>query len=502
MKKIIALLLTLLISLCLISCSNQNSASDEETTTTTKITTTRLETEKATIKDSEAIELIKSYSPKELGLTEKDMQECSFMIAKYGETIDNVDYVKVVATVKTEHVDNGETTYTLENRGEYYISFDGKTILSKNLTDGTYSNLEVKQKIVQKIIFEVSFMAKKKSLILIMLVLIALCVGTIFGLKYYKMITNDKNGVAQENIDYTLVIESKDFEPEVAQKLFDSRVIASTTAWTSFLHKNYPNLEYINGEYYVNAGMTYDELANKLMNPDISHKTVKVCIPEGTNCMEIAKILEKNEICKANKFLEVCKSKEGFEYDFLETVPDSPLIAYQLEGFLFPATYDLGMNSDPHDVADTMLDAFDLRITDEMTAFCEQNYMTMFELITLASVVQEEALGQSSAKNIASVFMNRLDKGAKLQSDVTYFYARDLRDNEGFSQDVYDAYYTYRCDGLPAGPITNSGADIVSSTVNYPKTDYLYFFSDLKDEFHFASTYDEFVSLQKKYPWK
>ena len=137
-----------------------------------------------------------------------------------------------------------------------------------------------------------------------------------------------------------------------------------------------------------------------------------------------------------------------------------------------------------------------------MEKFCTENDMTMYDLITLASVVQEEALGQSSAKNIASVFMNRLKKGSKLQSDVTYFYARDLRDDYGFSQKVYYAYYTYRCPGLPAGPISNSGSDIIDAVVNYPKTDYLYFFSDLQQEFHFAKDYDEFVALQKKYPWK
>lgn len=218
--------------------------------------------------------------------------------------------------------------------------------------------------------------------------------------------------------------------------------------------------------------------------------------------MQIADILEKNNICKANDFLEVCKSTDGFDFDFLKSVPDTDIIGYKLEGFLFPATYDFAMNSDARDIAEQMLEAFDYRITDDMTAFCENNDMSMFELITLASVVQEEALGQNSAKNIASVFMNRLKKGAKLQSDVTYFYARDLRDSYGFSQEVYDAYYTYRCQGLPAGPITNSGMEIIDAVVNYPQTDYLYFFSDLQQEFHFAKDYDEFVRLQKQYPWK
>lgn len=347
-------------------------------------------------------------------------------------------------------------------------------------------------------------MAKRKksalpAILAIALVLIILATAVFY---FYTKITDDINGKNQSNDTYTLVIQKSDFEYEVGQKLANNKMVCSDIVWTNWMSNHYPDFEYINGEYNMTASMSYEEIAEKLQNPDISHKAVKVCIPEGTNAMQIADILEKNGICKASDFLEVCKSTEGFDYDFLKTVPDSDLIAYKLEGFLFPATYDFAMNSEPRDIAEQMLDAFDYRITDDMEKFCTENDMTMYDLITLASVVQEEALGQNSAKNIASVFMNRLKKGSKLQSDVTYFYARDLRDDYGFSQKVYDAYYTYRCSGLPAGPISNSGSDIVDAVVNYPQTDYLYFFSDLQKEFHFAKDYNEFVELQKKYPWK
>lgn len=344
---------------------------------------------------------------------------------------------------------------------------------------------------------------KKRSklpvILLVILIVIALAVA---GVYVYGIVNNDITGKNQEDKPYTLIIEKSDFEYEIGQKLAANGIIVSDTVWTNWMSSHYPDFEYINGEYNMNSNMSYEDIAQKLQNPDISHKSVKVCIPEGTNVMQIADILEKNNICKANDFLDVCKSTDGFDFDFLKTVPDTDIIGYKLEGFLFPATYDFAMNSDARDIAEQMLEAFDYRITDDMSAFCENNNMTMFELITLASVVQEEALGQKSAKNIASVFMNRLKKGAKLQSDVTYFYARDLRDSYGFSQEVYDAYYTYRCQGLPAGPITNSGSDIIDAVVNYPKTDYLYFFSDLQQEFHFAKDYDEFVRLQKQYPWK
>lgn len=343
---------------------------------------------------------------------------------------------------------------------------------------------------------------KKSKLPLILFIILLVIVAGVVALYFYTQINNDILGKNQSEDTYTLVIEKKDFEYEVGQKLANNKIVCSDVVWTNWMSKHYPDFEYVNGEYNMTASMSYEEIAAKLQNPDVSHKSVKVCIPEGTNAMQIADILEENGICKAADFLEVCKSTDGFDYDFLETVPDSDLIAYKLEGFLFPATYDFAMNSEAKDIASQMLEAFDYRITDDMEQFCKDNDMTMYELITLASVVQEEALGQSSAKNIASVFMNRLKKGSKLQSDVTYYYARDLRDEYGFSQEVYDAYYTYRCSGLPAGPISNSGSDIVDAVVNYPKTDYLYFFSDLQQEFHFAKDYDEFVALQKKYPWK
>ncbi len=342
---------------------------------------------------------------------------------------------------------------------------------------------------------------KSTAIIVVLFIILFAILGAI-GFLIYNAIDSDINGKNQPDTEYTLVIEKQDFAFEIAQKLKGAGIIINDSVWSNWMTSNYPDFQYINGEYKLTADMSYEEIAEKLQNPDISHKTVKVVIPEGYNCMEIAKTLEENGICKADAFLEVCKSTDGFEYSFLESVPDNELVPYKLEGFLFPATYDLALNTEAKDVANEMLRAFSARYNDSMDKFCKEHDMTLYELLTLASVVQEEAFTTESAANIASVFMNRLEKGSKLQSDVTYFYAKKLRDDYGFSQETYDAYYTYRCEGLPAGPITNSGEDIIKATVNYPETKYLYFFSDLKKEFHFAETYDEFLELQKKYPWK
>lgn len=338
-------------------------------------------------------------------------------------------------------------------------------------------------------------MFKKLSVVAVALLVV---IGAVVG--YF---VSDINGLTGDKTSYNLEIEASDFEYQIGEKLEANGIVKNSTLWVKWMQSNYPDFVYINGEYYnITADMSYQEIANKLMAPDVSHRIVKVTIPEGFNVFDIAKRLEENNICSEADFLDACRYKDSYDFDWLDDIPDNSLIAYQLEGFLFPATYDFGENSQAEEIVNTMLATFDSKKSDEMLAFCKSNNMTIYELINLASIVQEEALSEDSAGNIASVFVNRLNAGMQLQSDVTYFYAATLRDEYGFSQQVYDSYYTYRCNGLPSGPVCNPGMQVINATVDHPDTDYIYFFSDLNQEFHFAKDYQTFIQLQKQYPWK
>jgi len=343
--------------------------------------------------------------------------------------------------------------------------------------------------------------AKKKggyTAVIVILVLILAAAAGGFG---YSWVSKDINGTAEKGKEYTLNIKSSDFQYEVAKNLMQNEIIVNDTLWCYWMDKHYPDFKFINGEYNMTSNMSYEEIAQKLQNPDVSHKTVSVVIPEGYNIFDIADTMEKNGICKADDFLDACKSKDDYDYDFLETVSQSDTVAYQLEGFLFPATYDLGENTPAKDVADTMLDAFDARIDKSWTEYCEKNYITLYELVTLASVVEKETLGDGVNKDIASVFLNRLNEGQKLQSDVTIFYGNELREN-GFDDKVVTSYNTYKCDALPSGPVCNPGVENINAVIKHNDTDYFYFFSDLENKFHFAKTYDEFEKLKQKYPWE
>lgn len=336
-----------------------------------------------------------------------------------------------------------------------------------------------------------------KTAYAVIFVLVAVLICAV-GFAGYTYLQKDINGTDGSTAEYTLNIESSDFQYEVAQKLMNHKIILNDTLWCYWMDKHYPDFTFINGEYNMTGAMSYEEIADKLQNPDISHKTVSVCIPEGYNVFDIADTMEENGICSRDAFLDACKDKSDYDYDFLNELSVSETTAYQLEGYLFPATYDLGENTDAKEVAATMLETFDSRIQESWIKFCEDNYITMGELITIASVVEKETLGSGVAENIASVFMNRLNAGKKLQSDVTIDYGNALREN-GFDDDIVTSYNTYKCDGLPSGPISNPGIANIDAVVNYADTDYFYFFSyNNGDDFYFTETYDDFMTHWNK----
>ena len=131
MKKIITLIIcvSVLSSIVVLSaCSKQ-----ADTTQTEQSTAVQVHTDEAKIKNADAVSYIESYSNKELGLSDDDRARCSFMVASDGEDINGKKYVKVIAAIKHEHKDdNGKSTFTLETKGEYFISFDSNEILKKN----------------------------------------------------------------------------------------------------------------------------------------------------------------------------------------------------------------------------------------------------------------------------------------------------------------------------------------------------------------------------------
>lgn len=137
MKKAVSVLLCLCLAVCAFTaCSKTIEKTGNESTVA--------ETQNAVIANEDAINLITSYSDDELGLTEDERKECTFMVAKSGVQLKKKNYIKVVAAVKTEHNENDSKSFTFDNKGEYYIRYDGKEVLSLDMESNELKKMKVK----------------------------------------------------------------------------------------------------------------------------------------------------------------------------------------------------------------------------------------------------------------------------------------------------------------------------------------------------------------------
>lgn len=145
-KKILAIILSAAVIITVFTACSGNSA-DETDESSTHVTESHIPTQDAVIKESDAAKFIEeSYSAKELGLEDVD-SDYSFMVASSGVDIEGENYIKVVANIitkKNSTTPDGKETFSLETVGEYYISYDGETVLKKDIESGSYSNLENK----------------------------------------------------------------------------------------------------------------------------------------------------------------------------------------------------------------------------------------------------------------------------------------------------------------------------------------------------------------------
>jgi UPF0755 protein len=177
-----------------------------------------------------------------------------------------------------------------------------------------------------------------------------------------------------------------------------------------------------------------------------------------------------------------------------------------LEGFLFPDTYRLPQGAVAGDLVQRMLANFEDRVTVQMRADAAARGLTLFQVVTLASIVEREAAIPDERPVIASVYLNRLAIGMNLQADPTVQYAMGYQPDAGqwwnlaLTQDDYHAvdspYNTYLYLGLPPGPIANPGLDAIEAAIYPAETDYLYLRAacDGSGRHNFAVTFEEHVA--------
>lgn len=262
------------------------------------------------------------------------------------------------------------------------------------------------------------------------------------------------------------------------------------------------------GNYTMTQSMTLDEIIESLKTGKVYREPVfTVTVPEGLTLEQISNIIEKNTEYTADQFMEKVTNSQFIE-DMKGTYPEllteevmDGNIRYTLEGYLYPATYAFyEEHPSLEEIIATMISQTN-DIIAEYRSVLEEKQMSVHELLTFASLLEEEATAQTDRETIASVFYNRLEVEMPLQTDPTVLYALGNHKEQVLYEDleVENPYNTYINQGLPPGPIANAGKISIEAALNPTDTNYLYFLADKEGNNHFAKTYDEHLQNIDKF---
>ncbi len=286
---------------------------------------------------------------------------------------------------------------------------------------------------------------------------------------------------------------------QIGEKLADSGLIRSEMAWS--LWTRWQNLQdrpggFLAGTYRISPTESMVAIANRIWEGDVVQNSIT--IPEGWAIADIAAYLESEDITTAETFVAATEAISRADYPWLPTEIFSQGKA-NLEGFLFPDTYQIIDSATPEQVVEQMLSRFEALAGPLYDA--SNSPYSFLEWVTLASIVEKEAVISEERPEIAAVFARRLREGIPLGADPTVEYALDIQQTPENPLTLSDIrtpspYNTYRYAGLPPGPIASPGAASLEVSLDPPDTEYLYFVARYDGTHVFSRTLAEHEAAQ------
>ena len=281
---------------------------------------------------------------------------------------------------------------------------------------------------------------------------------------------------------------------EIAERLAEKDVIDSSLRFRLFARFYGYDDKFRPGAYTFTANMSDEEVFQKLLTGE--KNVVRFTVPEGFGVKEIAERLYNLDLADKDDFL---KAAENFTpYDYMRKRQN---VFFAAEGFLFPDTYNVESDIEIEEILELMAANFDDRVTPTMRVQAEKMGLSVYDLITLASLVEREVRFPEDRPIVAQVLLKRLKLNMPLQTDATLQYLMDTPKEDVSIEDtqIDSPYNTYQHTGLPPGPIANPGMASIMAVLHPAETDYLYFVADRQGHNHYAYTYEEHLNLVNQY---
>ncbi len=301
---------------------------------------------------------------------------------------------------------------------------------------------------------------------------------------------------AQEKTPVIVDIPANSSSASVAKMLEDKHLIKSGLAFRIYSRYKGLDSKIQTGEYQLSAAMSVPEIMNQLVKG--RQVLYSFTVPEGYTVEEIAAMLAQKGYADKDKFIQLCKEGD-FNYSFLKGAQNTN---YALEGYLFPDTYKISKMATEEEIISMMLERFAAEIDKlNFAQKAEELNLSVHQAVTIASMIEKEAVVAKDRPLISGVIQNRLKKGMPLQIDATVLYALGEHKELVLNKDlqVDSPYNTYKTKSLPPGPIASPGEASLKAAVNPETHSYLYYVAKPDGSHSFSTTLDEHNQKKAKY---
>ncbi|WP_316606664.1 endolytic transglycosylase MltG [Streptococcus pluranimalium] len=356
------------------------------------------------------------------------------------------------------------------------------------------------------------------------LVTIIVLIGLLTAFLGYRYVSSSLGAVDTDSKEFvTVQIPEGSGNKLIGQILEENGLVKNAAIFNYYTRfKNVSNLQ--SGYYNLQKSMTVKDIIDTLKQGGTLEPqepvSGKILVTEGSTIDQIAKAVTVNvNTKKASKtsyseqdFLELMKNKDFIDKmvkkypELLKDIPSADQARYQLEGYLFPATYNYYEESSLEDIVDQMLATMNTNLAPYFDQIAAKGH-TINEVLTLASLVEKEGSTDEDRRHIASVFYNRLNIQMPLQSNIAILYAMGklgqettLREDATIDTKINSPYNIYENPGLMPGPVDSPGLSAIEATINPANTDNLYFVADVTTgEVYYAEDYATHDANVSKY---
>ncbi|MEI7690538.1 MAG: endolytic transglycosylase MltG [bacterium] len=327
------------------------------------------------------------------------------------------------------------------------------------------------------------------SLIIFGFLIFMIIMTTLGGYLYLNHFMRSKNAIKTET---TFIVREGEDVRQITKNLQEKGLIKQDIPLLTYLKLNGLSGKIIAGEYRIMPESSPTQIIGTLTGGKVT--TDKITIPEGWTNNQIGGYLEDKNIVTKADFLTA--AKKIYDYDFLKDKPAN----VDLEGFLFPDTYQLPTKVTADLIVKKMLANFDNKLTNQLKTESLKSGLNMYQVVTLASIVEREVAKPEDRELVAGVFLSRLKENMPLESCATIQYILNANKTQFTYEETRtpSPYNTYLNPGLPLGPIGNPGLDSIKAVINPKITEYRYFLS-ANGITYFSKTFAEHEEKKAKY---